>query len=61
MPHYRYLTQRDILRAGDEYHQCGRGRNALWVLVSRHNHGKRKGEVFCHATRVRRKRMGEEE
>lgn len=50
-PKYKYLTQRDVLRSGDEYHQFG----AVWFLVSAEHCGKVKGAVCSHKTRVRRK------
>ncbi len=51
---YTYLKSRDVMRTGDEYHQCGLGKDAIWILVGRASIGHLKGEFLSHATRVRR-------
>lgn len=57
MPEYKYLQQRDILKAGDAYHQCGRGPNAIWLTLTAKSEsvGSPKREWFSHRTRVRRR------
>jgi len=57
MPEYKYLQQRDILQAGDAYHQCGRGSNAIWLTLTPESEGvgSPKRAFFSHRTRVRRR------
>jgi hypothetical protein len=52
---YYYLQSRDVMRATDEYHQCGKGSRAIWFLVGEEYAGKCKREAFSHTTRVRRR------
>jgi len=47
---YKYLKSRDVMQAGDEYHQFGK----IWFEIGPHRVGHRKGDAFSNATRVRR-------
>ena len=49
---YKYLTQRDIILNGDEY----RSNYGTWEEIEPEYVGKRKGELFSHYTRIRRRR-----
>jgi hypothetical protein len=57
MSEYKYLQQRDILQAGDEYHQCGSGPYELWLTLTAKSEsvGHPKRKWFSHHTRVRRR------
>ena len=48
---YRRLTQRDIIKEGDEY----RTNWGTWRLIERFFIGKRKGVVFSWTLKMRRK------
>lgn len=48
---YQYLKQRDIIREGDEFYTS----YGSWLNIASSYVGKRKGQVFGHYVRMRRR------